>query len=608
MQLKKIELQGFKSFADKTEIVFLDGITTIVGPNGSGKSNISDAVRWVLGEQSVKTLRGSKMEDVIFAGTQVRKKVGFAEVSMYLDNSDSTLPVEYSEVVVTRRVYRNGESNYLINGNECRLKDIQELFMDTGVGRDGYSIISQGKIDEILSSKSEERRHIFEEASGIVKYRVRKEEASKKLSNTEINLNRVLDILTEIENTIGPLAEKAEKAKEFLSLRDRLKTFDMYLFIKDIDKNKLEIQKLDDIVETLSQDIEREEESTTEFEKTKLDLKARLVEITEKIESTNNKYYELESTIQKLHASIEVSESKINSSKENIDRLQIEIKEDEEKINALNEEIKSRLEKREYMTQNKKKFEDELQEKQKNLNELMKTLDSKASSIESIKVSIDESQEKKYELKANISSMEATIEANILQIEEKKKALDKNISQKDKLVLENQEIISVLNAKEKESNTITQKYNTEKASLDNKNNELNELIENKNSLNQEIMTLKSKYNYLTNLEKENEGYFKSVKSALDFSKVNNMENHVFGTVASLVSTEEKYEYAIEIALGGYLQNIVVDTDESATRVVNYLKENSLGRATFLPINSLKSVNNDFKTKYSKFNGFIAPAI
>ena len=258
MQLKKIELQGFKSFADKTEIVFLDGITTIVGPNGSGKSNISDALRWVLGEQSVKTLRGSKMEDVIFAGTQLRKKVGFAEVSMYLDNSDGTLPVEYKEVVVTRRVYRTGESAYLINDNECRLKDIQELFMDTGVGKDGYSIISQGKIDEILSSKSEERRHIFEEASGIVKYRTRKEEAAKKLANTEITLSRVNDILVEIENTIGPLEKKATIAKKYLVLKDELKQYDIKAFINQVTDNNINIQKLDDIIDTYESDIEKE--------------------------------------------------------------------------------------------------------------------------------------------------------------------------------------------------------------------------------------------------------------------------------------------------------------------------------------------------------------
>jgi len=202
MQLKKIEMQGFKSFAGKTEVDFLEGITTIVGPNGSGKSNIADAVRWVLGEQSAKVLRGTKMEDVIFAGTENRKRVGFAEVSLYLDNSDGSLPIDYSEVVVTRRVFRSGESGYLINSNECRLKDVQELFMDTGIGKDGYSIIGQGKIDEILSNKSEERRAIFEEASGIMKYKTRKEEASKKLADTDINLSRVSDILNEIEKIL----------------------------------------------------------------------------------------------------------------------------------------------------------------------------------------------------------------------------------------------------------------------------------------------------------------------------------------------------------------------------------------------------------------------
>ena len=261
MKLKKLEIQGFKSFADKTEIIFLDGVTTIVGPNGSGKSNISDAIKWVLGEQSVKNLRGSKMEDVIFAGTQARKKVGFAEVSMYLDNSDFSLPVEFKEVVVTRRVYRTGESNYLINGTECRLKDVQELFMDTGVGKDGYSIISQGKIDEILSSKSDERRHIFEEASGIVKYRTRKEEATRKLNNTDINLSRVNDILTEIENTIGPLEKKAEIAKKYLAYKDELKNYDIRIFISAIDKNNENLANLDDIISTFEEDIKLELEN-----------------------------------------------------------------------------------------------------------------------------------------------------------------------------------------------------------------------------------------------------------------------------------------------------------------------------------------------------------
>ena len=219
MKLKRIEMQGFKSFADKTVIDFKDGITTVIGPNGSGKSNISDAIRWVLGEQSMKNLRGSKTEDIIFAGTQNRKSLGFAEVSMVMNNEDGRLPIEYSEVTVTRRIYRSGESGYFINKTPCRLKDIQELFMDTGIGKDGYSIIGQGKIDEILSNKSEDRRKIFEEAAGIVKYRVRKQETEKKLEQTKLNLLRINDIIVEIEGKIDPLKSQSEKAKKFLELR-----------------------------------------------------------------------------------------------------------------------------------------------------------------------------------------------------------------------------------------------------------------------------------------------------------------------------------------------------------------------------------------------------
>lgn len=608
MQLKKIELQGFKSFADKTEIAFLDGVTTIVGPNGSGKSNISDALKWVLGEQSVKTLRGSKMEDVIFAGTQARKKVGFAEVSMYLDNTDASLPIEYNEVVITRRVYRNGESNYLINGNDCRLKDIQELFMDTGVGKDGYSIISQGKIDEILSTKSEERRHIFEEASGIVKYRVRKEEATKKLSNTDINLSRVNDILAEIENTIEPLAKKCEKAKEYLSLRDKLKTFDMYIFIDGIEKNKKELEKIDEVIDALAEDILAEEKVTTEFEKNKLGLKQRIAEIQAKLEETSSKYYEIESEVHKLNLNIELKNSKINTSNESITRLDGEIEEENKKILELNEDIKTRLEKRKYMEESKKKFEDELNEKRKELEELTAHLDSKAVNVENLKTKIDEAQEEKYELKSDISSMEATIESNLLQIEEKKKYLEKSISNKDKVLLDFEEITAILNEKEKNLNAKRSDYEEKRKVFDEKQNSLNNITIKKNELNQEIMTLKSKYNYLENLEKENEGYIKSVKHALEFAKENSLKENVFGTIASLVSTEEKYEYAIEIALGGYIQNIVVDTEATATKIVEYLKKNELGRATLLPLNNLRTVDLSFRSKYKKYDGVIGAAI
>src|SRR5574344_2276526 len=249
MYLKRLELQGFKSFANKTVLEFKPGITSVIGPNGSGKSNISDSIRWVLGEQSMKSLRGSKAEDIIFAGTQNRKSLGFAEASIVIDNSDQTLPVEYNEVVVTRKLYRSGETGYFINKVPCRLKDIIELFMDTGIGKDGYSIIGQGRIDEILSNKSEDRRHIFEEAAAIVKYRTRKAESEKKLEQTKLNLLRINDILSEIEANIEPLKMQSEKAKKFLDLREELKSIEIGLFIYNIDNYKMKIEEINKDIE-----------------------------------------------------------------------------------------------------------------------------------------------------------------------------------------------------------------------------------------------------------------------------------------------------------------------------------------------------------------------
>lgn len=604
MQLKKIELQGFKSFADKTEIVFLDGITTIVGPNGSGKSNISDSLRWVLGEQSVKSLRGSKMEDVIFSGTQARKKVGFAQVSIYLDNTDSTLPVEYKEVVVTRRVYRTGESNYLINNNECRLKDIQELFMDTGVGKDGYSIISQGKIDEILSTKSEERRHIFEEASGIVKYRTRKEEATKKLANTQTTLARLNDILSEIENIIGPLEKKSETAKKYLMLKDELKIFDVRLFVNLVNDNVVNLNKLNDVINTFENDIKNELKISKESEEKKVALKERIQEITLKIEETQEKYFNMQSELEKLSSKIEIKNTEIENGNQNIKRLLDEVEEDNNRILLLEEEIEKRLQKRKSMSDNKKKFEIELEEKQEQLNKIMNTLDKKDIQIDEIKKKIDESNDEKYDLKVDISSIEATIEANEKQIEEKKKIAQKNIFLKDSLNLEKEEISQVLNEKSKElssiNNTIDLNSNIKKEYL----LDFEKIEKNVSVLKEKIMVGTSKLNYLVNIEKENEGYYKSVKSALEYSKSN---SRVYGTLASLISTKEEYEYAIEIALGGYIQNIVVESENEAKNIISYLKEKSLGRATFLPLTSIKDIRFDLKSKASKCEGYIAVA-
>ena len=317
MYLKRLELQGFKSFADKTVLEFMPGITAVIGPNGSGKSNISDSIRWVLGEQSIKSLRGSKSEDIIFAGTQNRKSLGFAEATIVFDNSDGKLPVEYAEVSVTRKIYRTGESGYFINKTPCRLKDVLELFMDTGIGKDGYSIIGQGKIDEILSNKSEDRRHIFEEAAGIVKYRSRKLEAEKKLEHTKVNLLRINDILSEIENNIEPLKKQSEKAKKFLDLREELKNIEVGLFLYNIDsfKEKLEKIKIDeDILINQNEDANKKME---EIKSLKEALKLEIDDITNKIESMQNLGFESQKEIEQLNSQINVTKERISNNQEN---------------------------------------------------------------------------------------------------------------------------------------------------------------------------------------------------------------------------------------------------------------------------------------------------
>ncbi len=603
MQLKKLEIQGFKSFADKTEILFLDGITTIVGPNGSGKSNISDAIRWVIGEQSAKNLRGTKMEDVIFAGTEARKKVGFAEVSMYLDNSDSTLPIDYSEVIVTRRVYRSGESNYLINGNECRLKDIQAIFMDTGLGKDGYSIISQGKVDELLSNKSEERRHVFEEAAGIVKYRTRKEEATRKLENTQSTLQRVGDVIAEIEKTIGPLEVKAQTAKKFLQLRDELKLLDVKLFINSVDNNAENIQKVEEMLNTLQEDIEKQESLSSQNETKKAELKQKIQELADKIEELREKFFQVENEKEKLNSKISLLDANSNAANANINRLNNEILEDKEKVNLLKEELEKRAQKRENVFKNKEKFEIELKQKEEELSKIVATLDEKGMQIEELKKVIDSNNDRKFELKNQISSIDATIEAERKQLEEKKKQNEKNISVKDNLNFELAEISQNLGYKNKELKETNEKVDEIEANIKQVQEKIDQLDEKKSEANQSLMTIKAKYNYLVNLENENEGYSKSVRSILDYAKTN---SKVHGTIANIINTEEKYEYAIEIALGGFIQNIVVEDELIAKNLITYLNNNSLGRVTFLPLDSLSNVQ-DVNNKVLKNEGVVGIA-
>ena len=382
MYLKRLELQGFKSFADKTVLEFKPGITSVIGPNGSGKSNISDSIRWVLGEQSMKSLRGAKSEDIIFNGTQNRKSLGFAEASIIIDNTDGALPIEYNEVTVTRKIYRSGESGYFINKVPCRLKDILELFMDTGIGKDGYSIIGQGKIDEILSNKSEDRRHIFEEAAGIVKYRVRKGESEKKLEQTKLNLLRINDILTEIEANLDPLRIQSEKARQFLDLREELKNIEVGLFLHNIESYKEKLEQIVKDEEIMVSSRDDESAKLENMQKIKENLKSEIDKITAEIENVQNLSFESTNKIEKLNSEIGIANERISNNKANTERLLNEIEEVKTRISELEEEKNQKIEKKNNIFSNKEKFENELKEKEVELAKLTETLSSKELEIQ----------------------------------------------------------------------------------------------------------------------------------------------------------------------------------------------------------------------------------
>ncbi len=588
MYLKKLELQGFKSFADKTILEFKPGITSVIGPNGSGKSNVSDAIRWVLGEQSMKSLRGAKSEDIIFAGTQARKSLGLAEVSIVIDNTDGKLPIEYAEVTVTRKIYRNGETSYFINKTPCRLKDILELFMDTGIGKDGYSIIGQGKIDEILSNKSEDRRRIFEEAAGIVKYRTRKMESEKKLEQTKLNLLRINDILSEIEVTIDPLKIQAEKAKQFLDLREELKSIEVGLFLCNIEnyKQKLEqIQKDEEIMQSQKQD---EDKKMEEFQQQKETFKKQIDEIIMKIEELQNIGFESTNQIEKINSEIGIANERIQNNETNQNNLQKEIQEIEQKIVELEEESTQKQSKKENLFQNKEKFTKELEEKQKELEEITQKLSHKELEIEDKKKTIEQNTDLKYELSEGISNQEVQFE----NLEKRQKSISSELTSivseldatRDKKQELSQGFHEIASQKENLEKSLTEKAEQKEKSM----GKIKEFDETINKLSYDGRMKDARLKFLIETEKEKEGYSKSVKALLnDCEKNSNLNQGMNGILANLISVDKAYETAIEMCLGQTLQNIVTDTEIDAKKLVEHLRKNNLGRASFLPISSIK---------------------
>ncbi len=588
MYLKRLEMQGFKSFADKTVLEFMPGITSVIGPNGSGKSNISDAIRWVLGEQSMKSLRGSKSEDIIFAGTQNRKSLGFAEASLIFDNTDGKLPVEYTEVTVTRKIYRSGESGYYINKTPCRLKDVLELFMDTGIGKDGYSIIGQGKIDEILSNKSEDRRHIFEEAAGIVKYRVRKAESEKKLEHTKLNLLRINDILSEIESNIEPLKLQSEKAKKFLNLREELKSIEVGLFLYNIDTYKEKLQKVIEDEEILKSQNDEANSKMQEISELKENLKQEIDRLTNEIENMQNLGFESGKEKERISSEINIAKERITNNKENFARYDEEIKEIEARNQELSDEKQAKLDKKTNLFTNKEKFQKELQEKEEELEKLVNKLSAKELEIEEKKKKVEENIDSKYEKQVNIS----TIEANLENIEKRKKQIsseiDFNISELDSTRLTKQEIAKTfyeIEANRNEAVKSLERISAQKEETEKKAKEYEEKI---NSLYSEYRIKESRLKFLKETEREKEGYIRSVKNLLlDCEKDIGLKKGTHGVLASIIKTPKEYETAIEMTLGAATQNIVTETEQDAKKLVEHLRKNNLGRASFLPIASVK---------------------
>lgn len=583
MYLKSIEIHGFKSFANKIKFEFHNGITGIVGPNGSGKSNVADAVRWVLGEQKVKQLRGSKMEDVIFAGTENRKPLGFAYVAITLDNSDHKLDVDYEEVTVSRRLFRSGESEYMINGTQVRLKDVNELFYDTGIGKEGYSIIGQGQIDQILSGKPEERRELFDEAAGIVKFKRRKNQALKKLDDENQNLVRVQDILAELERQVGPLEKQCEKAKKYLLFKDDLKKYDVNMFLVEMEDIKNRLSDLDKKLEIATSDMNSSNEEFENIKKQYTKLEADLEEINNSIEAKKTMSTDIVLKIEKLEGRILVLKEQINSAKNNEEFIAT-------RVNAISSDI----------AQKEKDLTELCKEKDDNENVIQETIKSQSEITTDISVIKEEIE--------NLDKEIAEHKAEIIEILNSKSMIKSKLQRCDTLLEQinirksqlNQKLIEFQSEKENQESKIEEleaELDKVNDSIDELNktvseyrNDLNDLrVENSKitksiSENQErYHKSKSNLEALKNITERYEGYGNSIKKVMELKE---NKKGIIGVVADIIKVEKKYEVAIETALGGNIQNIVTDTETTAKEIIEYLKKNKYGRATFLPLSSM----------------------
>ena len=585
MRLKKLEIHGFKSFADRTEIVFNQGITGIVGPNGSGKSNIGDAVRWVLGEQSAKVLRGAKMEDVIFNGTAKRKAASYCEVNLVFENEDGALKSNFAEVMVTRRVYRNGDSEYYLNKTACRLKDILELFRDTGIGREGYSLIGQGRIDEILSVKSEDRRQVFEEAAGVMTYRVRKEDAERKLARTRDNLSRVNDILEELSSRVEPLEKQAAIAKEYLELAERLKHLEINIFLIRHDKVKDRIAALDKTIEGLKDVLLHHEARLNEnaAEREKLEEAAALLE--QELAEARKRHLQAGDTLHEMQSARDRTAHQIESGKENLERVDGEIKDTlrrQKELQALFDQGEEDAQKSGAALQ---KAQDELTEEQRKLDQYLGDVQRQEDILDRHKADILTAMNRLSDAR----NQQARQQAIAAQMKNRLSEIEQSIKEGGE---KQQALTSALRAAEQSAKQVDEGLEQLKndavrteANLRALTQETQEKAEKAQSLNAKCQGDVSRLKLLEEMSREMEGYSQSVRKALSFAQG---DSSVRGVVARLMQVPKDLETAIDMVLGGALQNIVTEDEEAAKRMIDYLRNNRLGRATFLPMTSVKS--------------------
>ncbi len=584
MYLKSILIQGFKSFANKIEFEFKSGITGIVGPNGSGKSNVADAVRWVLGEQSAKELRGSSMQDVIFSGTENRKPMGYAFVAITLNNADHALNLDYEEVTVGRRVYRSGESEYLINGKACRLKDVAELFYDTGIGKEGYSIIGQGQIDKILSGKIDERRELFDEAAGIVKFKRRKAVSLKKLAEENENLVRINDILSELEERIEPLSKQAETAKIYLAKRDELKALEIDAFLQETELIQKKLTELKDKTEIAKIDQAKAQEA---YEQNRLNYEGLGSRIGELDKSINEKRDEINnSTVTRGQM-----EGRINVLKEKINSLKLIEKRNEERIaelerdkNENGKELEALRAKKAALDEKVEKSSSGLFTEREELSGLENELKDVNAEIEGDKNRVVGLLSERVNIKSDLGRYETMLEQTRIKRAESKSRLLRQKSDEAELHDEADRWLKELEASE----SAIQKLQGELEKLKSKIEGLNEKREKRDRESRDLdinyHERRSRLESLRNLAERYEGYGNAVRKAMELKR---QEKGIAGVVADLIQVDEKYEVAIETALGGSLQNIVTKDEDTAKRLIRHLKETRAGRATFLPMTSIQ---------------------